>query len=298
MIRPIDFRFNAETAINNTFQSETLVDDLQGKTLQEFNQFVNMLQQHGVNVHVFNDTAYPATPDSIFPNNWVSFHEDGTVFLYPMFAINRRLERRLDIIDDLSTRYKINTIVDLSYFEQEQKFLEGTGSMVLDRKEKIAYMCLSPRSHIEPFLTFCQKTGYQPVPFHSVDSRGYPIYHTNVMMCMGEFFCVICEESIPDANERKGIRRAIHGTGREIIPISHTQLNHFTGNMLQLKNKNNRNLLVLSEQAFRSLNHEQHKSLEQYTELIYAPLTFIEKNGGGSARCMMAEIFLPPKEMA
>lgn len=295
MIRPVDFKFNEQTAGNNKFQQASEQSEVQQQALQEFDGFVKILRDNGVEVTVIDDTLEPATPDSIFPNNWVSFHEDGSVFLYPMFSENRRLERRKEILECLEKSFEISAINDLSFYEDANIFLEGTGSMVLDRANKIAYACLSVRTEVEAFNNFCQLAGYKSVIFNAVDSANFPIYHTNVMMCIGDKFAVICLDSIPNVYERDFVQKALGLSGKEIIKISLDQMNHFAGNMLQIRNDQNESLLVMSEQAFKVLNEAQVKSLSKYAKLIYAPIYTIEQNGGGSARCMLAEVHLPLK---
>jgi hypothetical protein len=295
MIRPVDFKFNEQTAGNNMFQIASSDSDVQTQALKEFDGFVDLLRKNDVDVTVVDDTLQPETPDSIFPNNWVSFHEDGSVYLYPMFSENRRLERRRDILDGLKENFEVNHISDLSFYEQQYAFLEGTGSMVLDRTNKIAYACLSVRTDEEVLNNFCMLTGYQPVPFQAVDGSNFPIYHTNVMMCIGDRFAVICLDSIRNAEEKLNVSISLKSSGKEIIEISLEQMNKFAGNMLQVANATGESLLVMSEQAYLSLNAEQITALEQYSRIIYAPLYTIEKNGGGSARCMLAEIHLPSK---
>ena len=294
MIRPVDFKFNEQTAENNKFQ-EASNGDVQAQALKEFDDFAALLRSKGIDVTVINDTLEPETPDSIFPNNWVSFHEDAEVFLYPMFSENRRHERREDIITTLSNDFVIDKVTDISEFENEGIFLEGTGSMVLDRDYKIAYACLSVRTDEKVLEDFCAKTGYEAVTFNATDADGFPIYHTNVMMCIGSNFAVICTESITDQSEIKNLFHTLNDTGKEIIEISLEQMNHFAGNMLQVHNEAGEYLLVMSEQAFLSLNETQIAALNQYCTLLYAPLYTIEKNGGGSARCMLAEIHLEKK---
>ena len=293
MIRPVNFSFNAETAGNNAFQIKNDEANVQGKALNEFDQFVSMLRSNGVDVIVIDDTPEPNTPDSIFPNNWVSFHDDGTVLLYPMYAPNRRAERKEHVIEKLNEHFIIKNKIDLSYNESSKLFLEGTGSMVLDRDNRIAFACLSPRTDQKVLDEFCRKMNYKAVVFHSVDENGQAIYHTNVMMCVGDKFVVICLDSIREAKEKKNVISAIEKTGKEIIDISYDQLNHFAGNMLQVENNKAEKLLVMSTQAFLSLSGDQVKKLNGYNRIIHAPLTTIEVNGGGSARCMMAEIHLP-----
>jgi hypothetical protein len=293
MIRPVNFGYNAETAVNNAFQVKSKEDDVQTKALKEFDAFVNVLQQNGVDVTVAEDTMEPHTPDSIFPNNWVSFHDDGSVLLYPMYAVNRRAERKQHVLDTIAEKFLIERKIDLSQYEKENIFLEGTGSMVLDRENKIAYACLSPRTDEKVLDDFCQQMGYTTVSFHSVDGNGQAIYHTNVMMCVADKYIVICFDSIPDDEEKIKVINAILHTGKEIIDIGLDQMNHFAGNMLQIENKQGEKLLVMSTQAYESLTDEQKNKLSSFNKIIHSPLTTIETNGGGSARCMMAEVHLP-----
>ncbi|MBS1509142.1 MAG: amidinotransferase [Bacteroidetes bacterium] len=295
MIRPVQFTFNAETAVNNAFQS-TKDDNAQETALKEFDGFVNVLRAKGVDVTLIDDTKDPHTPDSIFPNNWISFHSDGRIVLYPMYAVNRRQERKPHVIEKVKSKFRVNAQVDLSSYENKNVFLEGTGSMVLDRENKIAYACLSQRTDMEVLNEFCAQLGFQPVAFVATDSQGFPIYHTNVMMCVADRFVVICLESVKDEQEKKKVIAAIEKTGKEIIAISLDQMNQFAGNMLQVQNKAGEKFLVMSSQAYRSLTKEQVASIEKYNAIIHSSLDTIERNGGGSARCMMAEIFLPPKE--
>lgn len=295
MIRPVDFKFNEQTAGNNKFQIASTESNVQKLALEEFDGFVTLLRKNEVDVTVVDDTLQPETPDSIFPNNWVSFHEDGSVYLYPMFSENRREERRGEILDDLKDKFEINHVTDISFYEQQVAFLEGTGSMVLDRVNKIAYACLSVRTDEEVLHNFCMLSGYNPVSFQAVDGSNFPIYHTNVMMCIGDKFAVICLDSIPNSQEREKVALSLIDSGKEIIEISLEQMNRFAGNMLQISNTKGESLLVMSEQAYLSLNATQIEKLEQYSRIIYAPIYTIEKNGGGSARCMLAEIHLPKK---
>jgi len=295
MIRPVNFKFNEQTAGNNKFQVASTETNIQELASKEFDGFVSMLRQNEVDVTVVDDTLQPETPDSIFPNNWVSFHEDGSVFLYPMFSENRRQERRNEILDGLKEKFEVNHISDISFYEKQYAFLEGTGSMVLDRVNKIAYACLSVRTDEEVLNNFCMLTGYEPVTFQAVDATNFPIYHTNVMMCIGDRFAVICLDSIKNPQEKELVALSLINSNKEIIEISLEQMNHFAGNMLQITNRKGENLLVMSEQAYLSLNKEQIAKLENYSKIIYAPLYTIEKNGGGSARCMLAEIHLPKK---
>ena len=293
MIRPVNFGYNAETAVNNAFQVKGKGDNVQNKALKEFDTFVNVLQQNGVDVTVVEDTNEPHTPDSIFPNNWVSFHNDGSVLLYPMYAVNRRSERKQHVLEKIGEKFSIERKIDLSGYEKENVFLEGTGSMVLDRENKIAYACLSPRTSAKVMADFCRKMTYTPVLFHSVDGNGQAIYHTNVMMCVADKYVVVCFDSIPNDEEKIKVINTILHTAKEIIDISLDQMNHFAGNMLQIENKQAEKLLVMSTQAYESLTGEQKKKLESFNKIIHSSLTTIETNGGGSARCMMAEVHLP-----
>jgi hypothetical protein len=293
MIRPVNFGFNEQTAGSNAFQVKAEGEHIHRQALQEFDNMVSKLLSEGIDVTVIEDTPSPATPDSIFPNNWISFHGDGTVYLYPMQAENRRAERRQEILENLGKGFNIEDIRDLSYFEKNGKFLEGTGSMVLDRDNMIAYACLSPRTNTEVLSKFCEMEGYSACCFHAADSNGIAIYHTNVMMCVGEQFAVICLESIEDQQERQQAISSLENSGKEIVDISFEQIAQFAGNMLNLKSKSGESLLVMSERAFNSLNAEQVQRLEKYSRLVYSPIETIENNGGGSARCMIAEIHLP-----
>jgi hypothetical protein len=297
MIRPVNFGFNAQTAVNNAFQIAGADVAAQEKAQKEFDGFVNMLRLNGVDVLVVDDTPEPHTPDSIFPNNWISFHDSGTICLYPMFAVNRRHERKPQVLEKLQHLFSINNTLDFSGYENNQLYLEGTGSMVLDRDNQIAYACLSPRTNKEVLADFCKKMNYRAVIFLSVDASGKAIYHTNVMMCVADRYVVICLESLPDLKERKTVQQTIHETGKELIEISFDQMNHFAGNMLQVQNKDGEQLLVMSTRAYQSLHDDQVKKLQKYNRIIHAPLTTIETNGGGSARCMMAEIFLQRKSV-
>jgi hypothetical protein len=293
MIRPVNFSFNAETAVNNAFQVAGNDAGAQDKALQEFDRFVAVLRANGVDVTVINDTPEPYTPDSIFPNNWVSFHQDGKLIFYPMYAANRRLERKQHVIDIIGSAFIITQQIDLSKYEADNIFLEGTGSMVLDRDHKIAYTCLSPRTNKKVLEDFCKQTDYIAVVFTATDSNGQEIYHTNVMMCVADKYTVICLDSIADKNEKENVISSIRKTGKAIIDITPDQMNHFAGNMLQVENKDGEKLLVMSSQAFESLTAQQVKTLKEYNKIIHSSLATIETNGGGSARCMMAEIHLP-----
>ena len=293
MIRPVEFGFNAQTAVNNAFLKPGSDFDVQEKALKEFDEFVEVLRLNGVEVLVIDDNSKHHTPDSIFPNNWISTHDDGQLFIYPMEAENRRLEKRDDIVSTLKEKYQIINIIDLSYFENENKFLESTGSMVLDRVNKIAYACLSDRTNKDVLLTFSQLIGYKVITFNAVDKNGTAIYHTNVMMSLGTQFVVICLESVKDDSQKNEVVKSLEKTGKNIVEISYRQMNEFAGNMLQLKNKSQELILVMSERAYNSLLQEQIFQLERYSKLVFSPLNTIEGTGGGSARCMIAEIHLP-----
>lgn len=295
MIKPVRFDFNAETAVNNSFQQASSDQQVAEKATAEFDRFVTVLRNAGVQVTVVEDTPEPHTPDSVFPNNWISFHDDGTVFLYPMFAVNRRLERKPHVLAAIENKFHIERTIDLSQYEAQQLFLEGTGSMVLDRANKIAYACLSPRTDLSVLNDWCSKSGFRPVAFTSVDSKGDPIYHTNVMMCIADTYAVICLDSIPDKNERDAVIETLKDTNKEIIEISFDQMNRFAGNMLQVQNRKGDRYLVMSSQAYHSLTSEQIKRIEAYHPILHSDITTIETNGGGSARCMMAEVFLSEK---
>lgn len=295
MIRPVDFKFNEQTAANNKFQVASTESDTQTQALKEFDGFVEILRKNGIDVTVVDDTLQPETPDSIFPNNWVSFHDDGSIYLYPMFSDNRRLERRKDILEGLSEKFEVNHVSDLSFYEMQYAFLEGTGSMVLDRVNKIAYACLSVRTDQEVLDNFCMLTGYESVSFQAVDDTNFPIYHTNVMMCIGDRFAVICLDSIRNEEEKLAVMLRLTNSGKTIVEITLDQMNQFAGNMLQVSNSEGESILVMSEQAFLSLSDDQVTTLEQFSSIIYAPIYTIERNGGGSARCMLAEIHLPEK---
>ncbi|WP_313270480.1 citrulline utilization hydrolase CtlX [Epilithonimonas vandammei] len=297
MIEPVAFGFNEQTAVNNYFQVQQ-EGNAQDKALKEFNAFVEKLRAKDINVITIKDTLEPKTPDSIFPNNWVSFHADGKVVLYPMFAENRRLERRDDIINQIKEQFEVTEVIDYSGAEKDNFFLEGTGSMIFDHDNKLAYGSVSLRLDEGLFRKFCSDFGFQPVVFHSYQTAGeerLPIYHTNVMMCVADQFVVICLDCIDDESERNNVIETIKNSGKELIEISEDQMQNFAGNMLQVQNKSGEKFLVMSQSAYKSLNRGQVSAIEKYCEIIYSDLEVIETNGGGSARCMLAEIFLPKK---
>lgn len=300
MIRPVSFRMNEQTAVNNYYQKiidNILPETVNAKAQQEFDAYVEKLRGIGVHVVVVNDNAEFDTPDSIFPNNWVSFHENGNVGLYPMFAENRRLERREDILITLEEAgFVINQIVDYTSAENENVFLEGTGSVILDRVNRKAYCALSPRADENLFIEFCEDFEFTPVIFtanQTVNGTRMAIYHTNVMMCVGESFAVICLSSIDDKKERKNVIKHLKEDGKDIIDITEEQVNNFAGNMLQVKGSNDELYLIMSQAAYDSLTAFQLKTLEKHTKILSSSLDTIEACGGGSARCMMAEVFLP-----
>ena len=295
MIRPVNFSFNAETAVNNAFQVNDAQADTQTKAAAEFNNMVHTLRSNGIDVLVIDDTPSPHTPDSIFPNNWVSFHDDGTVVLYPMFAVNRRAERKPTLLQKLFSQFEHSKLVDLSRWEEKGLFLEGTGSMVLDRENKIAYACISPRTNLEVLQDYCAQMNYSAVAFHASDQQDQLIYHTNVMMCVADKYVVICLDSIRDSKEKENLLQSIQRTGKQVVPISLAQMNAFAGNMLQVKNAEGNPVLVMSQQAYNALTTDQVNTLAAFNPILSASLDTIEKNGGGSARCMMAEIYLPDK---
>ena len=291
MIRPIKFGYNLQTAESNSFQQKMDVEDaevIQTKALQEFDAFSSLLKANEIEVIIFDDTLEPHTPDSIFPNNWISVHANNELVIYPMLAENRRLERREDIIAEFKNRDTV--VIDLTKFENKKMFLEGTGSIVFDYEYKIAYANSSQRTDKLLFEQLSKQLGFESILFKAVDQNGNNIYHTNVLMCIGNGFAVICQECIPDKKELDRIIDSLKFTKHEIISITYEQMNSFAGNMYQVNNSKGESFIVMSEQAFKSLNSSQIKQLEQYGTLLYSPLYTIEKYGGGSARCMIAEI--------
>lgn len=300
MIRPIHFRMNEQTAVNNYYQKvleKLSTDSVNSYAQKEFDDFVAKLKFHGVQVVVISDNENQDTPDSIFPNNWISFHEDGTIGLYPMYAENRRLERREDILSEIEDRgFLIKNSMDYTSAEKDNLFLEGTGSIVLDRKNRKAYCALSPRANEDLFIEFCEDFEYTPVVFtanQTVGQERKAIYHTNVMMCIAETFAVICLACIDDKKERKNVLKNLKEDGKKVIEISEDQVHNFAGNMLQVRGANDELFLVMSASALNSLNQSQKSQIENHCKIISSSLDTIEACGGGSARCMMAEIFLP-----
>jgi hypothetical protein len=299
MVRPANFGYNAQTATNNSFQNAAEVaksGEIREAAQAEFDNFVERLRERNINVIVVEDTATPIKPDAIFPNNWMSYHEDGSVFLYPMYAPNRRIERRKDIIQGLKEQFVVGKVHDLSGSEALNIFLEGTGSMILDRVNGLCYACISQRTDANLLEDFCGKIGYSPIIFHADDRNGDAIYHTNVVMAIGETFVVMCLEAVRDEAEKAALLSWFANTEKDFIEISMSQLEQFAGNMLQVSNTDGETFLVMSEQAFMSLTDAQIQQIQEHTEILYAPIYTIEKYGGGSARCMMAEVFLPKLE--
>lgn len=301
MVRPVAFQKNEETAENNFYQ-QTITGvsktALQEKALTEFDGLVQKLKDKNIKVIVINDIIKPATPDSIFPNNWISFHSDGSIMLFPMFAENRRLERREDILELLKEDFLISQIDSLADWEQKEIYLEGTGALILDRVNKIAYAAVSDRTNPELIKVFCKQKGFDPIIFYAYQSVGSDrllIYHTNVMMCIGERFALICADSIDDNSEREMVLSSLRDSEKDVIEISEAQNNCFAGNMLQVMNQNNERFIVMSEAAYNSLDKHQITRLETHGEIIHSNIDTIETLGGGSARCMIAEVFLPKK---
>lgn len=295
MVRPAAFGFNEETAANNAFQvkNESLsAEEIQQSALQEFDTFVNKLSAIGVEVIVVEDSAEPHTPDAIFPNNWISFHQDGLIVTYPMFSSIRRKERRPEIISDLMADFSVETRIFFEDYEREEKYLEGTGSLVLDRENKVMYACLSPRTDRALTEELAERLDYKAVIFTAVDEEGQEIYHTNVMMALGETFAIICLDVIVDIMERQEVIEVLEDSGKEIIEISIDQMMQFAGNMLQVRGQDS-SYLVMSQAAYDSLYEEQIEEIKQHTKILSSPIPTIEELGGGSVRCMMAEVFLP-----
>ena len=300
MIRPINFGYNQETADDNHYQiKNSIIKNSNESAQNEFDNMVKNLKQNGISVHVFQDDENDYTPDSIFPNNWISFHENGDVGLYPMYAKNRRLERRPEVLEFLEEEgFGIENIVDYSGAESENKFLEGTGSMILDRENRVAYCSISNRSNEDLFIEFCEDFEFTPVLFNSFQSVGndrLPIYHTNVMMCVATDYVIICLDSIDDNKQRKNVSDFINDSGKKLIEISENQVESFAGNMLELVNDKGESVLVMSKSAEDSLNMNQKNTITNYSIIVSCDINTIEVCGGGSARCMMAEIFLPKK---
>jgi hypothetical protein len=297
MVRPAAFGYNLETQETNAFQSSSTFSakDIQARATTEFDGAVETLRRSGVSVFIFDDTPDAAKPDAVFPNNWISFHSDGTVVLYPMLAKSRRPERRMDIVESLRQDFEIGEIVDLSAYENSECFLEGTGSIVFDHANRIAYACLSPRTDADLLSAVCERLEYRPIPFLAAEAGGQAIYHTNVMMCIADRFAAVCLDCISDEQEREMVVDSLTEGGHEIVDISFGQMHNFAGNMLGLRTADGRNLLALSQRAFNDLTSGQIRTIENYCEMLPLAIDTIETVSGGSARCMMAEIFLIKK---
>ncbi|GAB1473477.1 arginine deiminase-related protein [Bacteroidota bacterium] len=292
MIRPVNFGFNEQTSGNNAFQVRGDEENARSKAIKEFDEFAELLRSNGVDLSVVEDTPEPHTPDSVFPNNWFSTHEGGTLVLYPMYAPNRREERKPSVINFIKENFKVKRVVDLTGNEKSELFLEGTGSMIIDRDHNLVYACRSPRTDEKVLEQFCEELDYDYFLFGASDASGNDIYHTNVMMCVGTEFVVVCLDAVKDIDERENLIGLIEESDKEIVEISLEQMSKFAGNMLEVKSKEGEKLLVMSKRAYNSLNQEQVDTLQKYCRIISPNLTTIENNGGGSARCMMAEIYL------
>ncbi len=297
MVRPAAFGFNKETAANNYFQSNPGLakEELQQKALAEFDRMVLKLRENDIDVVVIEDSREPSKPDAIFPNNWLSTSPDGKLFVYPMYAPSRRTEKRDDILEQLAKEFDVKDVQDWSEFEAEGRFLEGTGSMVMDHDNKLIYAAISERTNISVLEKFSATNGYQAIVFLATDRQGRPVYHTNVVMALGERFCVLCEEAIDEEWELIAVRQLLESTVHTIIPITREQMHHFAGNMLEVKSRKGENVLVLSQTAFNSLRKEQKEMLEAYAGLLPIEVPTIEQVEGGSVRCMMAELFIKRK---
>jgi hypothetical protein len=297
MVRPAAFAFNIETSGNNFFQNklEISTSQINAKALEEFDAMVAGLRNEDIDVLVIDDTPAPQKPDAIFPNNWFNTTAEGMLNIFPMYAKNRREEKRDDILKWMANNYVINQVFDWTEYEAEAKYLEGTGSVVIDHKNKFVYACTSPRTHAGVVEKFAAANRYKAITFTAVDSAGRAIYHTNVMMSIGEGFAILCPKAISDDTERIAVAQLLETTGHENIYLEQDQLEHFTGNILQLKNKKGKSFIVLSQTAFNALTDDQKERLQQYGQLLSFNVDTIEKVSGGSVRCMMAEIFLKSK---
>ncbi len=297
MVRPTSFGYNDETAANNFFQHNPNTDRsvLQEKALAEFDDMVSLLQEQEVDVLVLQDSKEPPKPDAVFPNNWISTSPDGKIFIYPMFAPNRRTEKRDDWLEQIARDFVVTDVQDWSEFEAEGRFLEGTGSMVIDHEHEMIYAAISERTNLSVLEKFASTNGFQAIVFLATDKEGHPIYHTNVVMALGEKFAVLCEEAIEEEWELIAVKQLLESTGHAIIPITRKQLYAFAGNMLELKNKKGESLIVLSETAMKALRNDQIQLLQGFGKLIPVAVPTIEQVEGGSVRCMMAEIFLQRK---
>lgn len=298
MVRPSNFGYNEQTAGSNSFQNQLSVSqkDINLAAQEEFDDMVILLREKGISVTVINDTSSPIKPDAIFPNNWITTHRDGSLYLFPMAAKNRQQERREDIIELLKQNYVTTKVVDLTHTESDKRYLEGTGSIVFDHPNKTAFACLSPRTEKDLFTYFCHEIGYKSIYFKATDALNNDIYHTNVMMCVGHHFAIVCLDSIENSLESEHIIRHFLDKKKELITITREQMSQFAGNMLELRNDDNKHFLVISKTAYDSLIPEQINRLNHYAEMLIVEIPTIEKVGGGSVRCMIAENFLPPKQ--
>ena len=295
MIRPASFQYNEQTASSNDYQQKTSLSKQEAieKAQEEFDNMVELLEQNDINVWVVEDTDLPEKPDAIFPNNWITMHQNGDIYLYPMKTLNRSVERREDVIEFIQDNFEVNNVFDWSKYEADGLALEGTGSMVFDHVHHKVYACISPRTNEKLLRKFCEEINYDPIIFHAYKTNGAEQYHTNVVMCIGEEFAVVCLESITNKAEKNEVKNSLEEDGFEIIEITSEQLEkHYAGNMLQVYNDKRLSYLVMSERAYKSLTTHQLNQIEAHTEIISVPIYFIEEVGGGSARCMMAEIFL------
>lgn len=296
MVRPAHFAFNEQTAASNTFQNATVsITDIQAKAIAEFDAAVCTLREKGIEVWVIEDTDEVIKPDAVFPNNWISTHEDGTVVLYPMLTPNRRAERRMDVVTELENNFQVAKIIDLSNYEARHQFLEGTGSIVFDHTARVAYACLSPRTHLAVLLQLCNEIGYTAISFHAVNEHNVEVYHTNVIMGIGADFAVICLASIQDEKERNSVVQSLLQSGKEIIDVSFDQIKSFAGNVLAVNGKNDLSYLAMSQSAFESFTKEQLAQIGKYCQILPIPIPTIETIGGGSVRCMLAQNFLKKK---
>ena len=296
MVRPANFSSNKETIETNKFQNDITPDsknNIQAQALSEFDKMVKLLRDHGISVIDIDDIQELENTDAVFPNNWVSFHQDNTVVLYPMMAHSRRAEKRYDILEYLAKyqSFKIDRVIDMSYLEEDNHFLEGTGSMIFDRVNKTVFACKSSRTSLEALEIFCRDMGYNPIVFEAIIDN-YPIYHTNVMMSLGKNTAFLCSESIKDEADSLLIKNYFRDLEKNIIEISPQQMNNFAGNVIEVENTKGVSHIIMSEKAYQALEHKQLDSINSVSNIIAIPLETIERYGGGSARCMVAEIFL------
>ncbi len=293
MVRPVSFGFNPQTAVTNAFQQSKIEPALNiaAKALDEFNRMVDVLIAHDVDVTVVDDSAEPHKPDAIFPNNWISFHDDGKVILYPMLAENRRLERAIPVIENVSSKFQVNEVIDLSDYEMKNQFLEGTGSVVFDYQNRIAYACRSPRTCKTVLTDLCQRIDFKPILFDAVDEAGQAIYHSNVILCVGTNFVVICLDAIKNEEDQEVLLQSFADTRHKVVSISYEQMRSFAGNMIEVLTKSGEPVVLISEKAFHSLLPGQLDAISKHAEPIPLTISTIEQYGGGSVRCMVAGIF-------